>query len=716
MKTARVSCLSALGIVLASCAFEPVAQEADESEQLGTAQLDLAAVTPGAQTQHRVGLHVVRMLSVAGEAPPLSTTKLNQMVETANATFAPANIQFFIDKMDDYVMPHFTRVRGATLRSFATVKAELEQIAPVAGKYADTNEKDMGDWLTSVGDQHMPGPNANFRTNVFVFAENGPTDAGNTANAASRSSNYMAIRDDVQNAHNPTWNFAHELGHSLGMMHTNTMGGAPLTATLGEPRDACTLWDMAYLKKPGYHWNYDSTFFGSREHCVAYMTNPDYSGFIGHANLGGEACSCEPVDKVCPTECKVTSKCSSACASSGTGCPDACWFTSDAATNQLGLRLQGRVFRGDNYSLRGISRPIHDATGAIKDHAYELMAYSPVAGWGDPRFISDSEIEFFRDRTFKDHHLSQTTCFGKTKAGSTGWVQYAADGVYLDVDTSYCGLGTGREGVATGVPIYFASLGGDASHWLARGVSSIYAPTANGFRVYVKRAGVTPAWANERKWHINWAGHDAGLATVSDARHVLDSVCVGRTSPASTDWKAHSSTAVYADIDTSRCKLTSTPNYLTSLGGDSQHWDTYGVTSIYSPTATGFRVYVIDGAGVTPTAARTRKWHVNWKAVPRNRKDKGSCSGISNAAWQNYDPNSVFIDVDTSACASLVPSGSTPTFFTTLTGRNEHHYSRGATSISSPSKNGFRIYISRDGIDKASAEEKSWKIQWVMQP
>jgi hypothetical protein len=60
---------------------------------------------------------------------------------------------------------------------------------------------------------------------------------------------------------------------------------------------------------------------------------------------------------------------------------------------------------------------------------------------------------------------------------------------------------------------------------------------------------------------------------------------------------------------------TATPRYFTSLGGDSYHWWTTGATSIYSPTATGFRVFVFDSHGpVTPGDANARGWHINWQA------------------------------------------------------------------------------------------------------
>jgi hypothetical protein len=74
---------------------------------------------------------------------------------------------------------------------------------------------------------------------------------------------------------------------------------------------------------------------------------------------------------------------------------------------------------------------------------------------------------------------------------------------------------------------------------------------------------------------------------------------------------------VYLDVDTSASGFTVTPKYFTSLGGDSSHWATTGVTSIYDATKTGFRVYVrwSDGSSLTPEQANGFKWHVNWYAL-----------------------------------------------------------------------------------------------------
>jgi hypothetical protein len=92
----------------------------------------------------------------------------------------------------------------------------------------------------------------------------------------------------------------------------------------------------------------------------------------------------------------------------------------------------------------------------------------------------------------------------------------------------------------------------------------------------------------------------------------------GSTTPGSTNWQPYpGNTGIYLDVDTSVGKFTTTPKYFTSLGGNSSHWATTGVTSIYTPSPTGFRVYVrwSDGSALTPAQANSLQWHVSWLGV-----------------------------------------------------------------------------------------------------
>ncbi|MFY1824515.1 M57 family metalloprotease [Myxococcus fulvus] len=67
------------------------------------------------------------------------------------------------------------------------------------------------------------------------------------------------------------------------------------------------------------------------------------------------------------------------------------------------------------------------------------------------------------------------------------------------------------------------------------------------------------------------------------------------------------------DVNTSGCGFSSPP-VLHLPGRHRQSPGRAGATSIYTPSATGFRVYVTF-PGITASQANTWGWHLNWSAV-----------------------------------------------------------------------------------------------------
>ena len=98
-------------------------------------------------------------------------------------------------------------------------------------------------------------------------------------------------------------------------------------------------------------------------------------------------------------------------------------------------------------------------------------------------------------------------------------------------------------------------------------------------------------------------------------------ICSGSTAPG-VGWVDYTTTnGIYIDVNTSGCNFTNTPRYVTSLGGASGHWLTTGVTSIYQPTATGFRIYLAgmshDGNpwNLRVSNPETNQYYINWIAI-----------------------------------------------------------------------------------------------------
>ena len=111
---------------------------------------------------------------------------------------------------------------------------------------------------------------------------------------------------------------------------------------------------------------------------------------------------------------------------------------------------------------------------------------------------------------------------GKIAHGHTvpgeGWQPYGttaeenAMGVYIDVDTS--------EAKFKSVPTYITSLGGDTTHWVVTGATSIYPrldkegkplPLETGFRIYLHFPPdpdkVFPEGPAKWKWYVNWVAY-----------------------------------------------------------------------------------------------------------------------------------------------------------------------------------------------------------------
>lgn len=206
-----------------------------------------------------------------------------------------------------------------------------------------------------------------------------------------------------------------------------------------------------------------------------------------------------------------------------------------------------------------------------------------------------------------DKYILGTTLlrYGSTPAGSTNWQRYNNDpsGLFVDIDTSSANFGS--------TPLYFTSLGGDSYFWLSKGVNAIYAPSANGFRIYLKcQQPTSPEQANEWNWHINWFGYLQLIKGKSTMNIYGDSTEAGNT-----DWLQYGPDGLCVTIDTSEANFSSTPLYYTSLGGNAGNWMALGATSIYQPTPTSLKIYLRLSPSITPEQANEWEWHVNWVGI-----------------------------------------------------------------------------------------------------
>jgi hypothetical protein len=127
------------------------------------------------------------------------------------------------------------------------------------------------------------------------------------------------------------------------------------------------------------------------------------------------------------------------------------------------------------------------------------------------------------------------------------------------------------------------------------------------------------------RMHASLDAPRSQLGTIPTPPQAAKVVASGRTSPGQTNWRTYSvnnkAYGIYVDVDTSSAAFTRTPVYVTSIGGNGYHWTTTGGSAVYSPTATGFRIYVrwsevLSTAPIpdppTPQFANAQGWHINW--------------------------------------------------------------------------------------------------------
>lgn len=93
-------------------------------------------------------------------------------------------------------------------------------------------------------------------------------------------------------------------------------------------------------------------------------------------------------------------------------------------------------------------------------------------------------------------------------------------------------------------------------------------------------------------------------------------ICAGSTTPGA-GWVVYNQSSIQLNVNTSGCAFTTTPMYFTSIGGVGSHFELVGASAIYSPTPTGFTVYVKknDGTALEPADAVAGGWYLNWQGI-----------------------------------------------------------------------------------------------------
>jgi len=348
----------------------------------------------------------------------------------------------------------------------------------------------------------------------------------------------------------------------------------------------------------------------------------------------------------------------------------------------------------DHWTSVGGSSVYSDTKNGYTDYVYQKGIKSAIAtSWG-------WTTNFLATMPGKSN---TGICAGSTPQGSTKWVKYTNRGLYADVDTSTCGFSK--------TPVYKTSLGGRSGNWQATGTSSVYKATKKGFRIYVYWFGgnIPPSKARGWRWHIKWIAHPVGSVSHPGGKKT----CAGMTSHKV--WHAYKPAkgkGIYADVVTG-CKFWgATPRYVTAVAGTSHHWKAMGVSEAYSPTATGFRVYLWSDSGISPAKAKKWSWHVQWiaaAAAPR------LCSGGTpkgRTRWSKYGNHGITSVVSTEACGML----DRPVYVASMGGTGNHWLSKGSSAIYADTWKSFQTYIYRQSISVRNANKWNWHMNFLAFP
>jgi len=90
-------------------------------------------------------------------------------------------------------------------------------------------------------------------------------------------------------------------------------------------------------------------------------------------------------------------------------------------------------------------------------------------------------------------------------------------------------------------------------------------------------------------------------------------VCAGTTGRTGTNWKYHSSTGMFTEVNIGSCGFIKTPTVTTSIEGTGSHWQADGTSAVYRSTPTKFTMYLHTSINVD--GAKHSKWNVEWIAV-----------------------------------------------------------------------------------------------------
>lgn len=273
------------------------------------------------------------------------------------------------------------------------------------------------------------------------------------------------------------------------------------------------------------------------------------------------------------------------------------------------------------------------------------------------------------------------------------YAAYQEYAVHIDIDTSLCEF--------TEMPQYFVSLVDKSGKrpWIGKiaGESSIVRAAPTRFRIIIWDPVMSSAElleiATKHKWAVTWLGVTGSTS--------------GRTAAYKTGWQHGDTTnLIYTDVNTASAGFAAgskPPRYFASLYGmpsfqGIDHWRTSGCNVVYTPTATGFRVYVLllerknkeDGFVVKDVVKKAESlgWTVGWTGSADD-----SISGVSSTGnWKKVPHTGGAISALVQPPTHMVK----PIFIASVTvdkGDPKDWHCSGTPTVGHVTRGSFKLYL-----------------------
>jgi hypothetical protein len=241
---------------------------------------------------------------------------------------------------------------------------------------------------------------------------------------------------------------------------------------------------------------------------------------------------------------------------------------------------------------------------------FRVFAYHPSLR--SQHFLNIA-MKFFRISWIAAHGVNA----GSTSSGKGQWKSLHDTALYIDVDASRPGFEV--------VPKYLTSLSIARGHARLLGAHSVFLAKEASFRVYLHRedgAKITTQDAKLNGWSVNWLGSAEGDLGNSVGSSKVNS---WKDAGAAMLFSVREPAAMIA-VDTSIQSYGTVPAYITSLQTSDDlrlDWD-LGAAGIYSPTSTGFKVYV---------AGASQQYLDNWRINYLGFEQPLNCKVSSWGKW-----------------------------------------------------------------------------------